>query len=479
MDLSGYRDVISSLPEDISCHILSFLSTKEAASTSVLSRKWRYLFAFVPNLDLDDSVYLNPRNKTDISTSFMDFVDRVLALQGNFPLHKFSLKIGDGVDPVRITPWIHNVLDRGVSDLYLHLNLESEFLLPSKVYLSKTLVRLKLRFGLYPTIDVEDVHLPNLKSLYIESTHFEKHGIGLSKLLSGCPMLEDLVLDDISWCIWDFASVSVPTLRKLTFCWEERDEFPKSVLLDTPNLVYLKFTDTVAGKYPKVNFDSLVEAHIDLRLLKPILINYHQGYGENDMVGNATDFMMRICNVKTLYLSANTLQVLTYSCDAIPLFNNLTHLTIESNPKVGWQSVPGLLKNSPNLETLIFQGLIHKATNKCGDVCLCYKPREEILSCLSSSPVKFIEILKFGEISDDMEKQIKYFLETMPNLEKMILYYNTSSVGNVIAVSSRLRRLVSKVPSSKCIVQLISDNLSLSSTVSKDGLLFFKSTSPV
>ncbi|OAP00201.1 hypothetical protein AXX17_AT4G16160 [Arabidopsis thaliana] len=169
-------------------------------------------------------------------------------------------------------------------------------------------------------------------------------------------------------------------------------------------------------------------------------------------------------------------QVLTYSCDAIPIFNNLTHLTIESNPRVGWQSVPGLLKNSPNLETLIFQGLIHKATYRCGDVCLCKKPRKEILSCLSSSPVKVIKILKFGENSDDMEKQreqIKYFLETMPNLEKMILYYNTPSVEDVTEVSSRLQRLVSKVASSTCIVQLISDNLSLSSTVSTNGLLCF------
>jgi hypothetical protein len=168
-------------------------------------------------------------------------------------------------------------------------------------------------------------------------------------------------------------------------------------------------------------------------------------------------------------------QVLTYSCDAIPIFNNLTHLTIESNPEVGWQSLPGLLKNSPNLETLIFQGLIHKATDKCGDVCLC-KPREEIRSCLASSPVKVIKILKFGEISDDMEKQreqIKYFLETMPNLEKMILYYNTTSVEDVTEVSSRLQRLVSKLASSTCIVQLISDNLSLSSTVSTNGLLCF------
>jgi hypothetical protein len=66
MDLSGSRDVISSLPDDISSHILSFLPTKEAASTSVLSKKWRYLFAFVPNLDLDDSVYLNPENEIPI-----------------------------------------------------------------------------------------------------------------------------------------------------------------------------------------------------------------------------------------------------------------------------------------------------------------------------------------------------------------------------------------------------------------------------
>ncbi|XP_010435188.1 PREDICTED: F-box/LRR-repeat protein At4g14103-like isoform X1 [Camelina sativa] len=451
------RDIISSLPEAINCHILSFLPTKEAASTSFLSKKWRYLFAFVPNLDLDYSVYLNPMNKLDNSTSFMDFVDRVLALQGNSPLHKFSLKVRDGVDPVRITSWIHSVLERGVSDLDLHLDFESEYLLPSEVYLSKTLVSLKLYFGLYPTFDAEDVHLPKLKTLHIESVHFEKHGMRLTKLLSGCHILEDLVLNDISWFIWDFASVSSPTLKRVTFSWQERDEFPKSVSFDTPNLVYLKFTDTVAGKYPKVNFDSLVEPHIDLCLLEPLLIDYHEGYGENDMVGNATDFLMRLCNVKTLYLSPNTLQVLTYSCDAIPLFNNLSQLTIESDPTVGWQSLPGLLKNSPNLETLIFKGLIHKATDRCGDVCLCkpHEEGEEIRSCLSSSPVKVIKIREFGAFSDDMEKQIKYFLETMPNLEKMMFYYKPPSFEDFIEVAGGLKSLFSKVASSKCVLRLI------------------------
>jgi len=137
------KDMINVLPDALLCHILSFLTTKEAASTSLLSRRWRYLLAFVPNLEFDDSVYLhrdkrvkntlhekgfvgfvllvnNKRKK--LSTSFPDFVDRILALQGNSPLDKVSLKMVDGHDPVdpdSVVPWIHKVLVRGVSDLHL------------------------------------------------------------------------------------------------------------------------------------------------------------------------------------------------------------------------------------------------------------------------------------------------------------------------------------------------------------------------
>jgi len=54
-------------------------------------------------------------------------------------------------------------------------------------------------------------------------------------------------------------------------------------------------------------------------------------------------------------------------------------------------------------------------------VCVC-KPWEGTPICLSSSPVKILKVLKFGEVcsyKDDMDRQtevIKYFLETMPNL---------------------------------------------------------------
>ncbi|KAL1223335.1 putative F-box protein [Cardamine amara subsp. amara] len=123
-------DRISNLPDEIICHILSFLTTNEAALTSILSKKWRNLFALVPNLDIDYDNFQYPnQGKRDIDglrKSFMDSIDRVLALQGNSPIKKFSLKCTDAADSVRVDSWISNVLVSGVSELQLSIILDSD-----------------------------------------------------------------------------------------------------------------------------------------------------------------------------------------------------------------------------------------------------------------------------------------------------------------------------------------------------------------
>jgi hypothetical protein len=85
-------DLVSNLPEEVRCHILSFLPTKHAALTSVLSKSWLNLWKLVPNLDIDDSEFLLPEEgkgeRDEIRQSFVDFVDRVLALQGVSPIKK-------------------------------------------------------------------------------------------------------------------------------------------------------------------------------------------------------------------------------------------------------------------------------------------------------------------------------------------------------------------------------------------------------
>ncbi|XP_019093595.1 PREDICTED: F-box/LRR-repeat protein At3g59190-like [Camelina sativa] len=268
MDI-GFKDLVSSLPDALLCHVLSFLSTRDAALTSVLSKRWRYLLAFVPNLDFDNSIYDNlemgRRKRLQMRQSFKVFVDRIMALQGNAPLNKFSLICETDNDPSSVDGWITNALERGVVDLDLYISPDYGYPLPSKVLISKTLVRLKVEGTDYFTPDVGEFFLPKLKTLYLDDVTFEDSGVAFSKLISGCHLLEELVMIGVIWDSWDSFSVSSPTLKRLKLCCDYIEENPKGVSFDTPSLVYFEFTNTVAIKYPKVNFDSLVEASVDLR----------------------------------------------------------------------------------------------------------------------------------------------------------------------------------------------------------------------
>ncbi|XP_056846936.1 F-box/LRR-repeat protein At3g59190-like [Raphanus sativus] len=511
---TGSKDLISSLPDALIGHILSFLSTKDAALTSVLSKRWRNLIAFVTNLDLDNTIYDRPKmgrkRRLHLRKSFRLFVERLMSLQGNAPLNKVSLRCRIGSDPSRVNGWLLKVLERGVVDLDLFISSADKYPLPPQVLMSKTLVRLKVAGTDQFVIDVRDVSLPELKTLHMNDVSFaDESGAAFAKLVSGCHALEELVIVKMYWDFRGSCSVSNSNLKRLTICTENIDETSESVSFDTPNLVYLEFTDIVAAKYPKVNLDSLVEASVGIRMTPNQvfrgrdLVNRHYGYKLRKDV-NATDFLVGISNVKILYLSSQALEVLTFCCKEIPVFNNLIHLTIETDQDVDWESLPNLLKNCPNIETLVFEGLHYGDTNQCeddgyrfkdtnecfvtgADRCVC-KPWLGTPSWLSSSPVKKLKVLKFGEITnrkDDMDKQtdlINYFVETMPNLEEVVLYYDTPFDSDLEIVSNEFQQL-EKVASTKCKIQVISDNISISTTVystqATSRLAFFKNRFPV
>ncbi|CAN6810077.1 unnamed protein product [Brassica oleracea] len=164
MDSRGSsKDLISSLPDELICHILSFLSTTQAASTSVLSKRWRHLLAFVTSLDFDSSIYDHPE-------------DKVLALQGNaaqLNLNRFSLRCDLGYLEYLINGWI------------------------LKVLVSKSLVRLRLVGSRHEefTIDVDvgggEVSLPKLMTLHMSNVLFDGDSgdaaSAFAKLVSACP----------------------------------------------------------------------------------------------------------------------------------------------------------------------------------------------------------------------------------------------------------------------------------------------------
>ncbi|XP_027351263.1 F-box protein At1g60400-like [Abrus precatorius] len=51
------KDIISTLPDEILCHILSFLPTNHAVKTSVLSKRWNPIWRSITTLDFDDCSY--------------------------------------------------------------------------------------------------------------------------------------------------------------------------------------------------------------------------------------------------------------------------------------------------------------------------------------------------------------------------------------------------------------------------------------
>ncbi|KAF8407762.1 hypothetical protein HHK36_006898 [Tetracentron sinense] len=86
-------DIISNLPEQVIETILVHLPIGDAVRTSLLSKKWRYKWTFIPDLVFDESNFCSSTMDTNLHTyKIANFVDRVL-LQHKGSIHKCILKL--------------------------------------------------------------------------------------------------------------------------------------------------------------------------------------------------------------------------------------------------------------------------------------------------------------------------------------------------------------------------------------------------
>lgn len=74
--MMGERDQISELPDPILHHILSDYSTKVAFRTSILSKRWNYIWNRVPVLDFENTI-CGLRNASKVK-KFMKSVEKIL-----------------------------------------------------------------------------------------------------------------------------------------------------------------------------------------------------------------------------------------------------------------------------------------------------------------------------------------------------------------------------------------------------------------
>ncbi|CAI8587146.1 unnamed protein product [Vicia faba] len=127
------QDRINDLPDPILCHILSYLSTKLAVRTSILSRRWKTIWLSVPTFDMFD---FHPKNVVCSAIQAMLSSD----IKSPIPLVRFM-----GSDPEIVNNLVTSAIQRGVETLKLSLycsTLEMKSL--SNILTCKTLTVLKL-----------------------------------------------------------------------------------------------------------------------------------------------------------------------------------------------------------------------------------------------------------------------------------------------------------------------------------------------
>ncbi|MED6148020.1 hypothetical protein PIB30_117915 [Stylosanthes scabra] len=195
-------DRISELPDVLLIQILSLLTTKQSVATGSLSKRWRPLWASVPILDFDDEtagpVDRPERNetKTRETSGFSEFVYSVLFLHEARPITRFRLRCSHGSSSQRdVATWLGQAVRRGVEQLELCLSLSRYVALPRKLFNSETVVEMKLDGVFLTALAGFSVCLPSLKVLHIGNrVLFGCHDY-VVKLLAGCPILENLVLE--------------------------------------------------------------------------------------------------------------------------------------------------------------------------------------------------------------------------------------------------------------------------------------------
>ncbi|KAL1063815.1 hypothetical protein V6Z11_D13G168800 [Gossypium hirsutum] len=281
----GVLDRISSISDPILCRILSFLPIKDAVRTSILSPRWRYLFASSMSI-LDFEECLQGVSKENFN-NFNHFVDRLLYI---FP-NQVSLecfRVDDDVcdvDSLRLYGWICATLWRGVKEIEIYF--EKSPMLPTQLFTSHSLVTLKLRF--WGEINVPTkVCLPNLRTLHLKV--FTPSNDSVFRLVSGCLALEDLLMVPGGSSLGRNAvNIHSPSLKRLVLDFHVLlTKFPNDigyvVKINAPSLECFEYNDSLGDFYTLSSMKLLEEADI--------LISRYQ---EDER--NATRLLQAVCNV--------------------------------------------------------------------------------------------------------------------------------------------------------------------------------------
>ncbi|XAR63279.1 hypothetical protein NMG60_11023165 [Bertholletia excelsa] len=287
-DNGDYATTISELPDHLLHQILSNLETIEVVRTSVLSKRWRYLWTSMPYLDFTfqsfskamvaqeypNQSYFNgcPKvfDKFSCQEAFTNFVQRALdSRKGLWSILRFRLLFGQTIPDRHIDQWICEAVNGSVQELDLTCYPRTrEFQLPACLVTCKSLS--VLRLGLYYSKLIlprlTDLTFPGLKSLYISFARLrDKDHFG--SYISNCPLLEDLILVECLLVDPKPLEISSNSLKNLTIQNKKRRStglWDSKLTVSCTKLESFKYKGPMAEDYNLLNLSCLDTVEVDL-----------------------------------------------------------------------------------------------------------------------------------------------------------------------------------------------------------------------
>lgn len=235
---------INDLPDDLLVKILSSIPTEDVVATCLISKRWESLWTHVTRLEYDQEYHYARR------TGFSRFVDKSLLSHQSSLLESLHFKLKSGYAYRDIGLWLRIAINRHIRELTLECG-EILIHLPLRLLTCETLVILKLKGWIDLNIPLT-ASLPSLKTLHIvllRKSNYES----FSRLLSNCPVLDDLTVEQRRSSDMSKLNISVPSLQRLsvrTVAESENgmrnfidDKYIPKVSINVPSLKYLNIDD--------------------------------------------------------------------------------------------------------------------------------------------------------------------------------------------------------------------------------------------